>query len=200
MATRIRFAWLITFGVLASPTWADDGMDDVRAGRRVAFLVCYACHVVAPDQHDAPTLTPPAPSFESIAQRPNISAESLQRFLATTHRDASNPRAMPNPALIESYAPAAFGQALKLVRRKGTVVLVGLPPGEFATPIFDVVMNRITIRGSIVGGREDLAEAIALAAEGKVRARIHGSKLDHINQVFDDLKAGKVDGRVVLMM
>jgi alcohol dehydrogenase, propanol-preferring len=102
--------------------------------------------------------------------------------------------------LVTAVSPAAFGQALKLVRRKGTVALVGLPPGEFATPIFDVVMNRITIRGSIVGGREDLAEAIAFAAEGKVRARIHRSKLDHINQVFGDLKAGKVDGRVVLMM
>jgi alcohol dehydrogenase, propanol-preferring len=102
--------------------------------------------------------------------------------------------------LVTAVSPAAFGQALKLVRRKGTVALVGLPPGEFATPIFDVVMNRITIRGSIVGGREDLAQAIAFAAEGKVRARIHRSKLDHINQVFGDLKAGKVDGRVVLMM
>jgi alcohol dehydrogenase, propanol-preferring len=102
--------------------------------------------------------------------------------------------------LVTAVSPAAFGQALKLVRRKGTVALVGLPPGEFATPIFDVVMNRITIRGSIVGGREDLAEAIAFAAEGKVRARIHRSKLDDINQVFGDLKAGKVDGRVVVMM
>ena len=102
--------------------------------------------------------------------------------------------------LVTAVSPAAFGQALKLVRRKGTVALVGLPPGEFATPIFDVVMNRITIRGSIVGGRGDLAEAIAFAAEGKVRARIHRSKLDHINQVFGDLKAGKVDGRMVLMM
>ena len=102
--------------------------------------------------------------------------------------------------LVTAVSPAAFGQALKLVRRKGTVALVGLPPGEFATPIFDVVMNRITIRGSIVGGREDLAEAIAFAAEGKVRARIHRSKLDHINQVFGDLKAGKVDGRMVLML
>ena len=102
--------------------------------------------------------------------------------------------------LVTAVSPAAFGQALKLVRRKGTVVLVGLPPGEFATPIFDVVMNRITIRGSIVGGRGDLAEAIAFAAEGKVRARIHRSKLDHINQVFGDLKAGKVDGRMVLML
>ena len=102
--------------------------------------------------------------------------------------------------LVTAVSPAAFGQALKLVRRKGTVALVGLPPGEFATPIFDVVIKRITIRGSIVGGRQDLAEAIAFAAEGKVRARIHRSKLDHINQVFGDLKAGKVDGRMVLML
>jgi propanol-preferring alcohol dehydrogenase len=102
--------------------------------------------------------------------------------------------------LVTAVSPAAFAQALKLVRRKGTVSLVGLPPGEFRTPIFDVVLNRITIRGSIVGGREDLAEAIAFAAEGKVRAEIHKTKLDNINQVFSDLKAGKIDGRAVLMM
>ena len=81
-----------------------------------------------------------------------------------------------------------------------TISLVGLPPGEFRMPIFDVVMNRITIRGSIVGGREDLAEAIAFAAEGKVKAEIHRTKLDTINQVFSDLKAGKIDGRAVLMI
>ena len=72
--------------------------------------------------------------------------------------------------LVTAVSPAAFAQALKMVRRKGTISLVGLPPGEFRMPIFDVVMNRITIRGSIVGGREDLAEAIAFAAEGKVQS------------------------------
>jgi alcohol dehydrogenase, propanol-preferring len=51
-----------------------------------------------------------------------------------------------------------------------------------------------------VGGREDLAEAIAFATEGKVRAEIHRTKLDNINQVFSDLKGGKVEGRAVLMM
>jgi alcohol dehydrogenase, propanol-preferring len=102
--------------------------------------------------------------------------------------------------LVTAVSPAAFAQALKLVRRKGTISLVGLPPGEFQTPIFDVVMNRITLRGSIVGGREDLAEAIAFAAEGKVRPEIREAKLEDINQVFADLKAGKVEGRVVLMM
>jgi alcohol dehydrogenase, propanol-preferring len=102
--------------------------------------------------------------------------------------------------LVTAVSPAAFAQALKMVRRKGTVSLVGLPPGEFQTPIFDVVLNRKTIRGSIVGGREDLAEAIAFAAEGKVKAEIHKTELDNINQVFSDLKAGKIDGRAVLMM
>jgi alcohol dehydrogenase, propanol-preferring len=102
--------------------------------------------------------------------------------------------------LVTAVSPAAFAQALKMVRRKGTVSLVGLPPGEFGTPIFDVVMNRVTIRGSIVGGREDLAEAIAFAAEGKVRAEIHKTNLDNINQVFADLKAGTINGRAVLMM
>ncbi len=48
--------------------------------------------------------------------------------------------------LVTAVSTAAFGQALQMVRRKGTVSLVGLPPGEFATPIFDVVLKRITIR------------------------------------------------------
>lgn len=100
--------------------------------------------------------------------------------------------------LVTAVSPPAFSQALRMVRRKGTVSLVGLPPGDFQTPIFDVVLKRITLRGSIVGTRNDLAEALAFAADGKVRAHIHKAKLDDINQVFADLKAGKVDGRIVI--
>jgi alcohol dehydrogenase, propanol-preferring len=85
-----------------------------------------------------------------------------------------------------------------MVRRKGTVSLVGLPPGEFPTPIFDVVLKRITVRGSIVGTRRDLDEAIAFAAEGKVRADISRAPLSDINAIFDRLKSGTVEGRVVL--
>ena len=101
-------------------------------------------------------------------------------------------------ALVTAVSPAAFAQAIHVVRRKGTVTLVGLPPGEFATPIFEVVLGRITIRGSIVGGRQDLAEAIAFAAEGKVRSHIHKMKLEDINEVFANMKAGKIDGRMVM--
>lgn len=100
--------------------------------------------------------------------------------------------------LVTAVSPSAFAQALRLVRRKGTVSLVGLPPGHFATPIFDVVLNRITLRGSIVGTRKDLAEAVQFAVEGKVLSHIHHAALEDINGVFASLKAGQVVGRVVL--
>ena len=103
-------------------------------------------------------------------------------------------------ALVTAVSPAAFGQAIKMVRRKGTIALVGLPPGDFPTPIFEVVLGRITLRGSIVGGRQDLAEAIEFAKEGKVHSTIHKRKLEDINDVFADLKAGRVDGRIVMML
>lgn len=100
--------------------------------------------------------------------------------------------------LVTAVSAPAFSQALHLVRRKGTISLVGLPPGDFPTPIFDVVLKRITLRGSIVGTRKDLAEAVEFAAEGKVRAHIHKARLEDINRVFADLKAGVVDGRMVI--
>lgn len=103
-------------------------------------------------------------------------------------------------ALVTAVAPAAFSQALQMVRRHGTVSLVGLPAGEFGVPIFDVVLKRITVRGSIVGTRKDLAEAIAFAAEGKVRAHLHRARLQDINQILAALKEGHVDGRIVLDM
>jgi propanol-preferring alcohol dehydrogenase len=60
------------------------------------------------------------------------------------------------------------------------------------------VLNRYTIRGSIVGTRKDLQEALAFAAEGKVKATIEQLPLESINDVFARLKGGKVNGRVVL--
>jgi alcohol dehydrogenase, propanol-preferring len=100
--------------------------------------------------------------------------------------------------LVTAVSLAAFRQSLQLVRRRGVVSLVGLPPGEFATPIFDVVLKRITLRGSIVGTRNDLAESLAFAAAGKVRAHYSCAPLEDINDVFARLRSGTVDGRVVL--
>ena len=100
--------------------------------------------------------------------------------------------------LVTAVSNAAFSQAIQIARRRGTVSLVGLPPGTFPTPIFDVVLKRITIRGSIVGTRQDLAEAIEFALARKVTAQIHVAPLADINRVFEELEAGKLTGRMVL--
>jgi propanol-preferring alcohol dehydrogenase len=100
--------------------------------------------------------------------------------------------------LVTAVSPAAFTQAVACVRRRGTVVLVGLPPGAFAIPIFDVVLKRITLRGSIVGARRDLAEALAFAAEGRVKAQVSVEPLSAVNAVLDRLRQGHVEGRIVL--
>jgi alcohol dehydrogenase, propanol-preferring len=100
--------------------------------------------------------------------------------------------------LVTAVSPIAFKQAVGMLRRGGTCVLNGLPPGEFPVSIFDVVLNRYTIRGSIVGTRLDLEEALAFAAEGKVKATIQMESIESINDIFTRLKKGKVNGRIVL--
>jgi len=74
--------------------------------------------------------------------------------------------------LITAPSIGAFKQGIEMTRKRGTCVLVGLPPGDFPVPLFDVVANCITIRGSFVGNREDMAETLAIADEGKVRADV----------------------------
>jgi propanol-preferring alcohol dehydrogenase len=100
--------------------------------------------------------------------------------------------------LITAPSLPAFKQGVGMTRKRGTCVLVGLPPGEFPTPLFDVVANCITVRGSFVGTRQDMAECLAFAAEGKVKADIELQPLSAINAVFERLEKGQVPGRVVL--
>lgn len=102
--------------------------------------------------------------------------------------------------VITAVSPTAIQQGIGMLRRRGTCVVVGLPPGDFPTPIFDVVLKRLTIRGSIVGTRKDLQDALQFAADGSVRATIEMQPLDAINTVFKRLRHGAVQGRVVLQI
>jgi alcohol dehydrogenase, propanol-preferring len=100
--------------------------------------------------------------------------------------------------LITAPSLTAFKQGVAMTRKRGTCILVGLPPGEFPVPLFDVVANCITMRGSFVGTRRDMAEALAFAVGGKVKADIELQPLSSINEIFDRLEHGKVASRVVL--
>jgi alcohol dehydrogenase, propanol-preferring len=100
--------------------------------------------------------------------------------------------------LITAPSLAAITQAIGMTRRRGTCILIGLPPGEFPVPTFDLVASCITIRGSFVGTRQDMAEALDFAAEGKVKADIEMQPLSSINDVLERLEHGDIAARVVL--
>ncbi|HJW47718.1 MAG TPA: alcohol dehydrogenase AdhP [Lysobacter sp.] len=103
-------------------------------------------------------------------------------------------------ALVTAVSPKAFEQALGMLRRRGTMSLVGLPPGSFPLDIFGMVLNGITVRGSIVGTRLDLQESLEFAAQGKVAATVAAEKLENINDVFARMHKGEIEGRIVLDM
>ncbi|MBH3439956.1 alcohol dehydrogenase AdhP [Pseudomonas luteola] len=103
-------------------------------------------------------------------------------------------------ALVTAVSPKAFEQAIGMTRRGGTIALNGLPPGEFPLSIFDMVLNGTTVRGSIVGTRLDLQEALEFAGEGKVKATVAAEPLENINDIFSRMHEGKIEGRIVIDM
>jgi alcohol dehydrogenase, propanol-preferring len=93
---------------------------------------------------------------------------------------------------------ALCGGAQGVLAKRGTMSLVGLPPGSFELDIFSTVLMRKTIRGSIVGTRLDLAECLQFAGEGKVKVHYSKERLEDINDILDRMRANKIDGRVVM--
>lgn len=100
--------------------------------------------------------------------------------------------------LVTAVHPSAFGQAIGMARRGGTIVFNGLPPGDFPAPIFDIVLKGLTVRGSIVGTRQDMVEALDFYARGTIKPKCSERSLEEINEVFAEMEKGAIDGRVVI--
>ncbi|WP_347267838.1 alcohol dehydrogenase AdhP [Paracoccus sp. (in: a-proteobacteria)] len=101
-------------------------------------------------------------------------------------------------ALVTAVGRKAFEQAIGMVARGGTVALNGLPPGDFPLDIFGMVLNGVTVRGSIVGTRLDLQESLDFAAQGKVKATVRKARLEDVNDIFAQMHKGQIEGRVVM--
>jgi propanol-preferring alcohol dehydrogenase len=102
--------------------------------------------------------------------------------------------------LVTAVSRQAFAQAAAMVGKHGTMVLIGLPPGAFDLNIFDTVAACKTIRGSSVGTRADLAEALQFAGEGEVKCHYTTDKLENVNAILDKMRQGGITGRVVMML
>ncbi|WP_329014607.1 alcohol dehydrogenase AdhP [Streptomyces sp. NBC_00690] len=92
----------------------------------------------------------------------------------------------------------AFAAAYGGLRRGGKLVLVAMPAeGTIELPIFPTVLNGISVIGSIVGTRQDLAEVFQLHAAGRTRVISEVRELESVNESFDDVLSGAVDARIV---
>jgi propanol-preferring alcohol dehydrogenase len=100
--------------------------------------------------------------------------------------------------LVTAVHPSAFGQSIHMARRGATIVFNGLPAGDFPASIFEIVLKGLTVRGSIVGTRQDMREALDFYSRGEINATVTTRDLSEINTVFDEMRHGKIDGRVVI--
>ena len=88
--------------------------------------------------------------------------------------------------------------AFESLRRHGRLVLVGLPAdNEMRLPVFETVLGGITVIGSIVGTRQDLAEVFELHAAGRTRVIYDTRRLEQVNESFEEVLTGRVDARLV---
>lgn len=101
-------------------------------------------------------------------------------------------------SVVTAVSQIAFDQAVDSVRAGARVVAVGLPKGKMNLSIVKVVLDGIEVAGSLVGTRQDLAEAFQLTAEGNVKPIVATRKLDEVNDIIDEMKAGKIEGRMVV--
>lgn len=95
--------------------------------------------------------------------------------------------------------PDVFKCAVQMTRRCGYTICLGLGPGDVQVPLVDFVLRNLTLRGSIVGNRQDLREALDFAARGLVKCKIaHIIGLEEVNDALKQVAQNAVDGRIVV--
>ena len=101
-------------------------------------------------------------------------------------------------AVVTSAAKKAYDMAFYAVRSSGTLMVVGMPAEDLSFPA--IMMREIRIMSSATGTREDMREVLELAAAGRVKCQVETRRLEQVNEVFEEMRAAKITGRVVLTM
>jgi propanol-preferring alcohol dehydrogenase len=102
-------------------------------------------------------------------------------------------------ALVTSAAKAAYDMAFPSVRPGGILLVVGLPSESICFQPIQMAASEVHIQASSVGTRQDMREVLAMAAGGRVRPEVATRPLAQVNEVLEQVRQGKVRGRLVLV-
>jgi propanol-preferring alcohol dehydrogenase len=120
--------------------------------------------------------------------------------------DAANPDAVRkiadhggvHVALVTAPAEEAYALALRCLRRRGKLVVVGIPKNDLTFFADDLVTGEFRIIGSAVGTRDELRAALELAAAGQVRCEVETYPFRDINEVLRRVRNGEIAGRAAV--
>jgi propanol-preferring alcohol dehydrogenase len=134
-----------------------------------------------------------------LALARDLGAEQLVNAALVDPVDAIQAQGGLDVAVVCAASPIVFEQAFNSLRRGGRLICVALPAhgASMNIAIFDTVIKGISIIGSIVGTRQDLAEVFALHAAGKTSVIAESRSIEDVNEAIAEVLAGHVPARLV---
>ena len=101
-------------------------------------------------------------------------------------------------ALVCATSTVAYEDAFKALRKNGVLLVVGLPSKPLSWTAADLIRSGTRIVPSRVASRREIADLMALAAEGKIRSEVQRFPLEEINTAIAALEQGKIPSRAVI--
>lgn len=150
----------------------------------------FGAHVIAVDINDDKLALAKESGADLVV---NPAKEDAARFIQEKTGGA-------HAAVVTAVSKAAFNSAVDCVRAGGRVIAIGLPPESMDLSIPRLVLDGIEVVGSLVGTRQDLAEAFQFGAEGLVVPVVQKRTLSEANEIFQEMRDGTIQGRMVIDM
>jgi propanol-preferring alcohol dehydrogenase len=192
---------LFCAGLTVYHAFRNAGIADGASGKRIAILgigglghlaLQLARHagaeVVAADVSDAKLeLARSLGAEEAI----NSNAPDAEKKLRAGGR--------PHVVMVTAGSKSAYDLALRILRRRGTLAVVGLPKEDVTFNADNFVVGEYRIVGSAVGTRQEMRELLNLAAAGKIRCEVETHPLGAINDILDRMRRGAIAARAVVV-
>lgn len=150
----------------------------------------FGAHVIAVDINDDKLALAKESGADLVV---NPAKEDAARFIQEKTGGA-------HAAVVTAVSKTAFNSAVDCVRAGGRVIAIGLPPESMDLSIPRLVLDGIEVVGSLVGTRQDLAEAFQFGAEGLVVPVVQKRTLSEANEIFQEMRDGTIQGRMVIDM